>query len=424
MKLKSITLSLFFVFSIFSNVNASESSETTESSQLEKSLIKLFGIHDIVSKRYIDEFKGEELVDKILKGSLAELDPHSSYLSKKDFEEMMESTTGKFTGVGMVVTKKGDDTEVVSPIDDTPAYKAGIKPGDVVLNIDGTPLSGLSLQKSVELIRGEPGSKVQITIFRNGETMIKDIIREEISLVSVKSSIIDDVGYVRISSFAETTADLFDEALNEFNENEINSVVLDLRNNPGGLLSAAIDVLDSVLPEEKLLLSTKGRRDTFEYYSTHPSIFDGDLVVLINSGSASASEIVSGAVKDYRRGVVVGRKSYGKGSVQSLIPLTDGSAVKLTTALYYTPGGVSLQAKGVVPDVLLKSMEISETDEKERFNESDLNGHIKNPDKDKKEELVYNKVSDDKLNNDPYFIQAKQILTGMAFSNRFTSKSL
>lgn len=420
MYLKNVVLSLVLSLTVSMPVFADSKNET---SQLEKSLIKLFSIHDLVSKRYIDEFKGEELVEKILKGSLSELDPHSSYLSKKDFDGMMESTTGKFTGVGMVVTKKGDNTKVVSPIDDTPAYKAGIKPGDIIVKINEVHLNGLSLQKSVELIRGEPGSKVKITVLRDGETFEKDIVREVINLVSVKSSVIENIGYVRISSFAETTADLFDEALDELNELQINSLVLDLRNNPGGLLSAAIDVLDSVLPEDKLLLSTKGRRDTSEYYSKHPSVFDGNLVVLINNGSASASEIVSGAVKDYGRGVIVGRKSYGKGSVQSLIPLNDGSAVKLTTALYYTPGGTSLQAKGVIPDISLANFELSSKKERPRFNESDLSGHIENPNEEESKDIVYNKVSNDKLSNDPYFIQAKQILTGMAFSDKTTSKS-
>lgn len=409
------TLSFFLILPIHAE-------EDKPISQLERSLIKLFSIHELIDRRYIEEFKGSELVEKILKGSLSELDPHSSYLSKKDFEGMMESTTGKFPGVGMVVTKKGNNTEVVSPIDDTPAYKSGIKSGDIIIKIDDTPINGLSLQKSVALIRGKPGTKVKITVLRNGDTLEKHIVREIINLVSVKSSVIDDIGYVRISSFAESTSALFDKALKTFNEKNINSIIIDLRNNPGGLLSAAIEVLDSVLPKEKLLLSTKGRSDTREYYSKHPATFNGDIVVLINNGSASASEIVSGAIKDYGRGVIVGRKSYGKGSVQSLIPLNDGSAVKLTTALYYTPGGTSLQAKGVVPDIALPKFEFSTEKEVGGFKEANLDGHIKNPND--KDEVVYNNVSNDKLNKDPYFVQAKQILRGMSFSNKFTSLSL
>jgi carboxyl-terminal processing protease len=415
MTIKQILISFTILFTL-SNTAIADDHKTT---QLERSLIKLFSIHDLVSKRYIDEFSGSELVERILKGSLSELDPHSSYLSKKDFDGMMESTTGKFTGVGMVVTKRGDNTEVVSPIDDTPAYKAGILPGDVVLKIDGTPLNGLALQKSVDLIRGVPGSKVKITVLRSGEVIDIDIVREIINLISVKSSVIDDIGYIRISSFAESTAELFDDALYELNELEIDSLVLDLRNNPGGLLSAAIKVLDAILPEDKLLVSTKGRNDTSEFYSKHPSLFDGNIVVLINNGSASASEIVSGAIKDYGRGVIIGKKSYGKGSVQSLIPLNDGSAIKLTTALYYTPGGTSLQATGVVPDISLANLVFSDKKEDKKFGEADLTGHIKNPNASKSGGvLVYNKISNSKLNKDPYFIQAKQILTVMAFSNK------
>ena len=320
--------------------------------------LTLFGdVFQRVRSDYVEQVSDQELIEAAINGMLTSLDPHSAYLPDDNFKKMQVQTKGKFGGLGIEVTMENGFVKVVSPIDDTPADKAGLQPEDLIISVDGVSIVGLTLNEAVEKLRGPIGSNVKIAVQRaQDEPFEVEITRDEIKIRSVRSRLYDSVGYVRITTFSEQTSPGLQKALDGLQAESsegLTGLVIDLRNNPGGLLSEAIRVSDAFL-EEGEIVSTRGRgeSDIQHAYARPGDISDGlPIVVLINSGSASASEIVAGALKDHRRAIVMGTRSFGKGSVQTITPMPGHGAMRLTTARYFTPSGVSIQAKGISPDI-------------------------------------------------------------------------
>ncbi len=345
-------------------------------------------IFGLIKRDYVEPVTDKKLLEDAVRGMLSGLDPHSAYLVAEEYQELKEGTTGQFGGLGIEVTMENGFIKVVSPIDDTPAQKAGIKTGDLIIKLDDKPVKGMSLTDAVKMMRGEPGSKIVLTIVREGEeaplklTLTRDIIKVK----SVKSRMLEKgYGYVRVSSFQSGTGDALKEALaalKKENGGNLKGLVLDLRNNPGGVLNAAVEVSDAFL-KSGLIVYTEGRIENSEmrFNASSDDIIDGaPIVVLINAGSASASEIVAGALQDQKRAVIMGEKSFGKGSVQTILPTSSGAAVKLTTARYYTPSGRSIQAEGIEPDVTLARVKLASLDKTDftPVKESDLSHHLQN----------------------------------------------
>lgn len=340
-------------------------------------------VFERIKRAYVEDVDDSTLLRNAMRGMLGELDPHSAYLGQEEFDSLRESTEGQFGGIGIEVGMEDGQLTVISPIDDTPAARAGLQSRDVILRIDGTSTDRLSLQEAVTLMRGEPGSKVEITILRSGEQAPRTmtLTRESIRTESVRSELLEPrYGYLRVSQFQNRTGDQVRDAIARLERDEpLNGLVLDLRNNPGGVLQAAVAVADAFL-DSGLIVYTEGRlpdsdmRFSANRGSAAPEV---PMVVLINGGSASAAEIVAGALQDQRRAVVMGTDTFGKGSVQQVMPLGNGDGLKLTTALYYTPNGRSIQAQGIEPDVevVRGRLEIAEGSGIE-LRESDLEGHL------------------------------------------------
>lgn len=346
-------------------------------------------IFDLVRDEYVREIPDEELMDGAVRGMLQNLDPHSAFLSKTEFKEMQETTSGEFFGVGIEISTENSQIVVVSPIEDTPAFKAGLKAGDLILAVDGQPTVDMTSQEAVSKIRGPKGTEVELLILHKDSKAPVEvkIVRDAIPLTSVKSRFLDNEGnlWVRLTRFSERTTEELQEALKTMSQKTpIKGIVLDLRNNPGGLLKQAVSVSDVFLRKGNIV-SIRGRsgktRENFDARSNFSDVAC-PVVVLINSGTASASEIVAGALQDHGRAVVLGERSFGKGSVQNVVPLEDGSAVKLTIALYYTPNGRSIQAEGIEPDIAVPFEIPSEENAKNfRFKtprEKDLSRHLEN----------------------------------------------
>lgn len=338
---------------------------------------------NVIKKNYVDEVKTKDLVSGAIKGMLSSLDPHSGYMSPEAFKEFQVETKGEFGGLGIQISMKDSILTVIAPIEDTPAYMAGIKAGDKILKIDGESTKNMSIQDAVSKMRGPKGKPVTLNIFREGWTEPKDIpiVRDIIKIKSVKSKMLkDDIGYIKLTQFQEMTSDDLTKALKNLKEKGMKSIILDLRNDPGGLLNSAVDVSGQFLPPKKLVVYIKGRTgDKIEYFTEgdDPTYTDLPMVVLVNQGSASASEIVAGALKDWNRAVIVGVQTFGKGSVQTLIPLSDGAGLRLTTAKYYTPSGVSIQNVGITPDIVVK-LEAKDGKGISVIREKDLEGHLQN----------------------------------------------
>lgn len=347
-----------------------------------------------IKQDYVTEVDDSMLIENAIRGMLSGLDPHSSFLDEEQFRELQIGTSGEFGGLGIEVGMENGFVKVIAPIDDTPAERAGVKAGDLIIRLDGKSVKGLALEEAVKLMRGKKGSKIDLTILREGKDSPLNIIitRDVIRVRSVRSRILEPgIGYVRISNFqSKTTRGLLDavESLKKKNKGELKGLVLDLRNNPGGVLTGAVGVSDAFLKDNKLIVYTEGRVEDSELRynaSTGDSINGAPLVVLINQGSASASEIVAGAMQDHNRATILGTTSFGKGSVQTILPLKENAALKLTTARYYTPAGRSIQGEGIVPDVLLQVEDDGEDEIKSfSFNmlsEADLEGHLENDSK-------------------------------------------
>lgn len=341
-----------------------------------------------IKNDYVESVDDKKLLEDAIRGMLGGLDPHSSYLDKESYAELQEGTTGEFGGLGIEVGMDDGFVKVISPIDDTPAQRAGIKAGDLIIRLDDTPVKGMSLNDAVELMRGKPGTDIVLTIVRDGEDkpLKITITRDVIKVKSVRYRTLEPgFGYIRISNFqAHTTEDLrkaLDDLKTE-NNNDLRGIVLDLRNNPGGVLNSAVGVSDLFL-EKGLIVYTEGRVDDSKLrFNAKPgdSIKDIPIVVLVNAGSASASEIVAGALQDHKRAIIMGEKTFGKGSVQTILPMTNEAAVKLTTARYYTPNGRSIQASGITPDIVIDKVKLSQAEEELAgvVKEADLSGHLEN----------------------------------------------
>ena len=373
--------------SVFAEKNKSDTAVDSEALPFEdlRTFTEIFGR---IKRDYVEPVSDKKLLEDAIRGMLSGLDPHSAYLVSEEYQELKEGTTGQFGGLGIEVTMENGFIKVVSPIDDTPAQRAGIKTGDLIVRIDDEPVKGMSLADAVKKMRGEPGSKIGLTVVREGaEAPLKlTLVRAVIKVQSVKSRLLEkDYGYLRISSFQSGTGESLKEALSALkkeNASNLKGLVLDLRNNPGGVLNAAVDVSDAFL-KSGLIVYTEGRIENSEmrFNAAPDDLIDGaPMVVLINAGSASASEIVAGALQDQKRAVIMGEKSFGKGSVQTILPTSNGAAVKLTTARYYTPSGRSIQAEGIEPDIVLANVKLESLDKTEfdPVKEADLSHHLQN----------------------------------------------
>ena len=341
-----------------------------------------------IKNNYVEPVEDKELLQNAIRGMLSGLDPHSTYLDLDDFKALQEGTSGEFGGLGIEVTMEDGFVKVVSPIDDTPAAKGGVLAGDLIVRLDETPVKGMSLGDAVDIMRGKPGSKLLLTIVREGadKPLKIELTRAIIKVKSVKQKMLEPgYGYIRISTFQSRTGPSMKEAISALkieNDGDLKGLVLDLRNNPGGLLNAAIDVSDAFITKG-LIVYTDGRiEDSKQKFNAKPDdVLNGaPLVVLVNGGSASASEIVAGALQDHHRAVIIGSKTFGKGSVQTVMPLTNDTAVKMTTARYYTPSGRSIQAEGIVPDIKVSGIKVSSSEQSEfkPLREQDLSGHLEN----------------------------------------------
>ena len=363
-----------------------------------------------IKSDYVEDVDDKKLLEDAITGMLAGLDPHSSYLDPQGFKEVRIGTEGEFGGLGIEVTMENGFIKVVSPIEDTPAARAGIKPGDLIVRLDDKAVKGLTLSDAVKLMRGKPGSVITLTVIREGETkpLKVDITRAVIKIQSVKSRILEPgYGYLRITQFQANTGQNLKTALRKLeteNKGKLKGMVLDLRNNPGGVLNAAVAVSDIFL-SDGLIVYTEGRvsDSKLKFSATSSEAIKGaPLVVLVNGGSASASEIVAGALQDHGRAIIMGTKTFGKGSVQTIMPMSNGAALKLTTARYYTPSGKSIQATGIEPDIITEDVKVTKNEQGEdRLKEADLSGHlegsdeVKSTDKKDKEKTTEKKSTDD-----------------------------
>ncbi|MDB9772424.1 S41 family peptidase [Alphaproteobacteria bacterium] len=397
--------------------------------------LNLFGdVFQRVQEQYVEEVTDKELIESAISGMLQSLDPHSSYLSVESYEDMQVKTKGTFGGLGIEITMEDGFVKVVSPIDDTPAALAGMQSGDLIIAVNGESLRGLSINEAVSQLRGPIGSKIKITVVRNEEEPFElEIKRDIIKITSVKHNVINNVGYIRLTTFSETTTEGLEIAVEKI-QKEIGDnflgLILDLRNNPGGLLNQSISVSDAFLNQGEIV-STKGRKkdDASRVFAKKGDIINGKpLVVLINSGSASASEIVAGALKDHSRAIIIGTRSFGKGSVQSIIPLAGNGAMRLTTARYYTPSGISIQAKGIQPDIIVEAgITEANKDKKKNRREENLRGALDNKNKKSKDENPEPKIKltvTEKLIQDNQVSRAIDLIRGISlFSNKINNIS-
>ena len=343
-------------------------------------LMELFGAaYSVIKADYVEDTDNRKLIENAIDGMLTQLDPHSGFMDKESFDEMQTQTKGEFGGLGMEVGMDNGFVRVMAPIDDTPAYKAGIQTGDYITHVDGISTFGQSLNTTVKKMRGKPGTKVKLTLSRKDKDPFDITLKRDIIKVRpVKFEAKDDIGYIRISTFSETTTDMLHHAIKELKKqigkDKVKGYVLDLRNNPGGLLDQAVDVTDTFLTQGEIV-STRSRKpeDTMRFSAKTGDLTDGlPLVVMINEGSASASEIVAGALQDHKRAVIVGLKSFGKGSVQTVRPIPGFGGMRITTARYYTPSGKSIQAKGITPDIVIPRAKLEEEAPIKGYGEADL----------------------------------------------------
>ena len=352
-----------------------------------RSLSEVFGK---IKQNYVEEVEDKELLENAIRGLLSGLDPHSAYLDKKAFTDLREGTSGEFGGLGIVVGMEEGFVKVISPIDDTPAEKAGVKSGDLIIRLDDRNVKGMSLEDAVKIMRGKPKTDILLTIVREGvdKPLKITITRAIIKVQSVRSKTLEKgFGYIRVSAFQERTGSDLRKAISKLkkeNNKKLKGLVLDLRNNPGGLLTAAVEVSDAFL-ESGVVVSIKGRdkSNTMTHSAKGMDLLnEAPIVVLINGGSASASEIVAGALQDHKRAIIMGTQSFGKASVQTVVPLGNGSGLKLTTARYYTPAGTSIQAKGITPDIVLDDLKVSNKEDNgfKQTKEKDLTRHLTNGD--------------------------------------------
>ena len=378
-----------------------------------------------IKNDYVEDVEDSEMLNNAIRGMLSGLDPHSSYLDQEQFKELQVGTSGEFGGLGIEVGMEDGFVKVIAPIDDTPAQRAGIEAGDLIIRLDDTPVKGLTLNEAVKIMRGKPGTVLRLTVVREGvdQPLKIDIKRDIIKVKSVKSRMLEDgFGYVRISQFQSKTAENMVDAIEKLkkeSDGRLKGMVLDLRNNPGGVLNGAVAVSDAFL-KKGLIVYTEGRvsDSKLRFNATPDDILDtAPMVILVNQGSASASEIVSGALQDHHRAIVVGTPTFGKGSVQTILPLSNGTAVKLTTARYYTPSGRSIQAEGIKPDIELDQVRVSAVERSiDPIKEADLSRHLSNgKDKKSKKSAEEGEEAEESLAETDYELyEALNLLKGLA----------
>lgn len=433
MNLRTVIATFLITLSLVAPLHASEPATEADKTEKKKDAgeasddnarlpldeLQLFvQIFDQIRSAYVEEVNDQTLFENAIEGMLAGLDPHSSYLTEESFEDLQESTTGEFGGLGIEVGMEGGFIKVIAPIDGTPAANAGIRTGDLIIKLDEQAVQGMNINEAIDLMRGEKGSAITLTILREGiEAPFEvEIIRDIIQVQSVRSEILEEsFGYLRIAQFQEETGAQFHKEAKKLMSSTpgIKGLVLDLRNNPGGLLPACVDVADALL-DSGLIVYTEGRVASAngEFRASPGDILDGlPLVVIINNGSASASEILAGAIQDNQRGIIIGTRSFGKGSVQTVLPLREDKAIKLTTARYFTPSGNSIQARGIIPDIVVEPAEIKLLQQGTSISEANLAGHLKNgkPGKDEKAEQKTSPIAED---NQLY--EALNVLKGIA----------
>ena len=382
-------------------------------------------VFEKIKNDYVETRTDKELIEYAISGMLSSLDPHSSFLNEEAFTELQVGTSGQFGGLGIEISMEDGFVKVVTPIDDTPAQRAGMKAGDLIIRLDDKTVKGMTLSEAVKVMRGAPGSDIELTVVREGEDkpLKITITRAIIKVTSVKSrSLEKGYGYVRITQFQSRTGDNLAEAISKLkDENDgLKGLVLDLRNNPGGVLNAAVSVSDAFI-DKGLIVYTEGRTSDSDnkFHATSGDLIKGaPLIVLVNGGSASASEIVAGALQDHQRAVILGTQSFGKGSVQTILPMNNGTAVKITTARYYTPNGRSIQAEGIVPDIKVEPLKVAHTEKQiERIKEADLSGHLSNGNGRKEKKKSKSKAKDKKdiplSEKDFQLYEALNLLKGM-----------
>ena len=421
-KFKNFSLiSIGVIFGILVSVNLSVfADKKEEAKKLPVEDLRIFAeVFGKIKADYVEEVADKKLLTEALNGMLAGLDPHSTFLDEDHFKEMQQGTAGEFGGLGIEVGMEDGFVKVISPIEDTPAFKAGLQSGDLIIKLDDKSVKGMTLNDAVKLMRGKPGSTINVQILRKGKDTPFDvkITRAQIKSQSVKAKLIqEDYGYLRVTQFQERTGEDVAKSINKLfaeNKKPLNGIILDMRNNPGGLLNAAVAVSAAFIPEGELVVYTEGRaKDSKMHLTAIPENFIRDpkgnnyisklppeikktpMVVLVNNGSASASEIVAGALQDHKRALIVGTKSFGKGSVQSILPMNNGTAIKLTTARYFTPKGRSIQAKGIDPDIIVE----------DGFSglmsrEADLNNRLSNPEENKQDKSESTESKANEKNN-------------------------
>jgi len=394
--LKNVICSTIFTLSFLLTANLFAEEEKSKNNAYNK--LKVFSeILSLIESNYVDPTKNDSMIEGAISGMVKSLDPHTSYMPPSSYKEMQEETTGKFGGLGIEISIRDGVLTVVSPIEGTPAFRVGIKPGDKIIRIEDESTLDMTLPDAVSRLRGETGTPINITVFRNSFKAPKDftIVRDIIKVRSVVNKIYeDDIGYIKIRNFSKNTSSDLDKALADLKQKGITKLILDVRNNPGGLLNQAVEVTDRFLNKDNLIVYTKGRSNEQNMrFTSHDKVagVSYPMIILVNGGSASASEIVAGALQDLNRAIILGTTTFGKGSVQTIIPLSDGSALRLTTARYYTPSGRVIQENGIKPDILVEMKPLSKNEKKEgkvveseekirlrRFlREKDLKKHLK-----------------------------------------------
>ncbi len=385
-----VVMASFVIGMLIHHIGFAETQDRKKTDDLYKELELFSDAVSIIRTDYVEEKKSKDIIYGALKGMLASLDPYSQFMDPDTYNEMKVETEGEFGGIGIEITLKDDLLTIISPIDDTPAYKAGLKAGDKIVKIDGAITKDLTLIDAVKKLRGKPGTDVNIIVLREADKKLLEftITRAIIKIASIKRAemLEPGIGYIRLTEFQENTPKDLSEALKKLEAENLKGLVLDIRNNPGGLLDVAVDVGGKFIQEGKVIVSTKGRVEAqnIEFKSKNKNKhLDYPMVVLINGGSASASEIVAGALQDYKRAILLGTKSFGKGSVQTVVPMSDGSAVRLTTSKYFTPKGRSIHGEGIMPDIVVEYEERSpkdkEVDKETALLEKIMEGKEKTP---------------------------------------------
>jgi carboxyl-terminal processing protease len=429
----ALGLALGVGMTIYSSVFAGSDKNGVAASPLPLEDLRAFTeVFGKVKSDYVETVDDKDLLEYAIKGMLSGLDPHSSYLNREEFKEMRIGTDGKFGGLGIEVSMENGFIKVISPIDDTPAQRAGMMAGDVIVRLDDTPVKGMTLNEAVKIMRGEPGTDILLTVVREGEEgpLKITITRAIIRIKSVRSKTLEPgYGYIRISQFQSATGTSMRKLITELkkdNDGELKGLVLDLRNNPGGVLNASVSVADAFIKKGKIVY-TEGRvKDSLLTFNASPNdlLKGAPIVVLVNGGSASASEIVAGALQDHHRAIIMGTKTFGKGSVQTIMPMSNGAALKITTARYFTPSGRSIQAEGIEPDIIVEQLQISKKEDSkiQRLREADLRDHLENGNGKKSaddvkgdKDTVKKEDADekDKLKNDYQLNEALNLLKGV-----------